>query len=293
MDDWDNFRFILALERGKTVRGAAQLLGVNHSTVSRKLAWLNQSQGAVLFERTPSGYQISELGRRWLDTAEQIEALTLTADRKNRALASPALSGKVSLSASAPIAQFLLSDALPEFIRRYPKIELCLDATEQNVNLDRSEADIVVRSSNSPPEHLVGRRMFPYWVCYYATHEYFASTQPENFCWIGGAQDEQKPAWVAQSPYPNAPVTVRTTGYQMRFLALTSGMGLSRAACFMADGHPGLRRLPGAKPFEGMDLWVLTHPDLRHSPRIQALMTFLAQTLMDQKALIQGQQYQE
>lgn len=287
MKDWDTYRFILALERSKTLRGAAEQLGVNHSTVSRKLAWLNSCQSEPLFERHQKSYQITEYGRHWLETAEHIETLALSAERKQRAR-SQELSGKVSLSVSPPIAQYMLGEALSTFSQHYPNIELTIDASEINVDLDRSEVDVVVRTTNDPPEHLVGRRLFPYAVCYYAQKDYFYRTPSENLNWIGTDTDPKHPDWVKGTPYPDAPVTVRTTGYQMRFLALATGMGLSRGACFMADGHPDLLRLPQSEPFLTMELWILTHPDLRDSPRIKAVMTYLVEAIEAKKALIQG-----
>ena len=292
MNDWDDYRFILALERSGSVRGAAELLGVNHSTVSRKLTWLNQRQGEPLFERTPKGYQITDSGRMWLKAAEDMEAIVLSSQRKYRGRQDAQLSGRVSLSVSIPIAQYLLADALPQFAQDYPGIELCIDASELNVDLDRSEADVVLRSTNSPPEHLVGRRLFPYGVSYYAHRDYLAQTNMEDYTWIGTEADDTFPPWLEQSPYPHAPVTTRTTGYHMRFLALTAKLGLSRGACFMADNHPELVRLPGAEVFTHLDFWILTHPDLRQSPRVRAVMDFLNQCMTEKKDLILGQRPQ-
>ena len=288
MKDWDDYRFILALERSGTVRGAAELLGVNHSTVSRKLAWLNTRRLAPVFERTPKGYQLTEYGRPLLKAAEEIEAIALSSERKQRAADNVDLSGSVSLSVSIPIAQYLLADSLPEFAKAFPGIELCIDASELNVDLDRSEADVVIRSTNNPPEHLVGRRLFPYAVSYYAHRDYLAETQMEDYVWIGTGGDETFPSWLKTSPYPHAPVTTRTTGYHMRYLALTSKLGLSRGACFMADTNADLVRLPGAGLFSHLDFWILTHPDLRQSPRVRAVMDFLHATMTAKKGLIQG-----
>lgn len=289
MKDWDDYRFILALARQKSLRGAAKALGVNHSTVSRKLSWLNQSAGNDLFEKTPLGYQVTSLGQQWLKTAEEMEVLTLSAERKQRALTDTELSGKVSLSLSNPIAEYILPEAFNTFNQEFPNIELCIDATEAVVNLDRSEADVVVRSAQNPPDHLVGRRLFPYSVCYYANRDYFHGTSEDNFTWIGSESDPKHPQWIEQSPFPNKPVKTRTTGYHSRYLALCAGMGLARAACFMADQNPALMRLPGASPFPTMDFWVLTHPDLRDSPRIRAVMNYLTEAMRKKQSLIQGE----
>ena len=289
MKDWDDYRFILALERSGSVRGAAELLGVNHSTVSRKLSWLNHKHVTPLFERIPNGYQITEFGRPWLKAAEEMEFIVLSAERKQRAHKEIGLAGRVSISVSIPIAEYLLSERLASFAQVYPNIELCIDASELNVDLDKSEADVVIRTTNNPPEHLVGRRLFPYAVSYYGHKDYLAETAMEDYVWIGPQDDDMFPDWVKQSPYPHAPIAVRTTGYHMRFLALTSKMGIARAACFMADSNPNLVRLQKDNYFFTLDYWILTHPDLRDSPRIRAVMAFLTDALNDKKALIMGE----
>lgn len=265
------------------------MLGVNHSTVSRKLAWLNEKHASPLFERNTKGYQISNFGRPWLKAAEEMEAIVLSSERRQRAQDNAELCGDVSLSVSIPIADYLLRDHLPHFNTLYPHINLCIDASELNVDLDKSEADVVIRSTNNPPEHLVGRRLFPYAVGYYGHKDYLNNTEMEDYTWIGTPQDKTFPEWVEVSPYPHAPVKVRTTGYHMRFLALTSKMGIARAACFMADCHPELTRLPNSETFMTLDFWVLTHPDLRYSPRVKAVMEFLIGALNDKKPLISGQ----
>lgn len=290
MMDWDDYRFILALERAGTIRGAAKSLGVDHSTVSRKLAWLNSKSPAPVFERFARGYQITDSGRLLLEAAMDMEAIALSADRQLRANNHEALSGKVTLSVSQPIAQYLLFDYLSGFATRFPDIELCLDASEATVDLDKSEADLVIRTGNNPLEHLVGRRVFPYFVGYYAHRDYLAQTPMEDYVWVGTQQDETFPEWVKASPFPHAPVKVRTTGYHTRFVALQAKMGLARAACFMADTHPELVRLRGTEPFPTLDFWVLTHPDLRQSPRIRAVMDDLVQVLRDKRDLIKGRQ---
>lgn len=262
-------------------------LGVNHATVSRKLAWLNATYGQNVFDKTPGGYAVSEFGQHLVSAAEDIEAITLSADRVRRSW-DPTLAGRVTLSVSVPIARYLLADCLPDFVQRYPKIQLVLHASERQIDLDRSEADVVVRTTDAPPQHLVGRRLFPYAVCYYATQSYLAQTPEDQRRWIGTASDAPVPVWAQESPFPHISIGLRASGYELRHQALLAGLGMARGACFMADQEQSLVRLPDAQPFDGLDFWVLTHPDLRASPRIKATMRFLIEVLDRKKDLIQG-----
>ena len=97
MHNWDDYRLILAMDRAGTVRGAAQRLGINHATVSRRLAQLQANGAPTIFERTTGGYQATSTGRLLVQAAEQIETITLATERQRRARVSE-LAGKIRLS---------------------------------------------------------------------------------------------------------------------------------------------------------------------------------------------------
>ena len=287
MTDWDNYRFVLAMHRAGTLRGAAEYLNVNHSTVSRRLAALNRHHGKEVFEKVPGGYQATTLGYQLVAAAEDIEAITIDAERRQLA-SQTEYAGPINLSVGLPIVQYLLMDAIAEFAQLYPQIQLNIDTSSSMRDLDRSEADIVIRSSPNPPEHLVGRRLFPYMLCYYANRDYLANTSEEDLCWLGKLTDAENHEIVSNSSFPDVPIGIRTEDNQMRHNAIEAGWGLGRSACFMADHVPSLMRLPGAKPFPHMDLWILTHPDYRDTPRIKACMQFFADAMHAQRDRIQG-----
>ncbi len=287
MQDWDHFRLILALHRAGTVRAAAGLLGVNHATVSRHLAHINTKYEQPIFERVAGGYKATYLGKQLIDAAKKMEDISFSVTRQDRA-AEPEISGPITLSLPKPIAQFLLADALVAFTQQHPKVELTLETSYQFVNLDRSEADIVVRGTNYPPEHLVGRRLFPYALCYYCGVDYLASTPKNARKWLSFSPRAEAVKWVAHSPYPSAPMGMQVDDLTFLHNAAIAGHGMIRAACYMADPEPELKRLPGSAPSPAADLWVLTHPDLRDTPKIKALMRFLAETLTSKQDLIEG-----
>ncbi|MEP5407705.1 MAG: LysR family transcriptional regulator, partial [Parasphingorhabdus sp.] len=166
MDNWDDYRFILALDREATVRGAAQLLGVTHSTVSRRFAVINARFEKPVMERVAGGYRKTDFGQKLVAAAEQMEAINFAADRQRRA-AETELAGPITLSIPDVLGQYLLLDDLATFCSKYPGIKLSIQSNNQFADLDRSEADIVVRGTKKPPEHFVGRRLFPYALSYY------------------------------------------------------------------------------------------------------------------------------
>ncbi len=288
MTDWDDYRLILALARFGTLRAAAEAMGVTHTTVSRRLATLQDSRG-LLFEKTATGYAPTALGDAMIDIAKGIEQLTFKGARHQKAF-DQAISGEVKLSLPEAIAQYLLLDDLVEFSQHHPAIKLNVETSYAFVDLDRSEADIVVRGAAEPPDHLIGRRLFPNCVTYFANRDYLANTPKDELRWIAPAADGPWPDWLETSPFPDAPVALVLDDITARHRALVKGLGLGRGACFMADPEPGLIRLTDHAPIPQQDIWVLTHPDLRHTPRIRLVMDFIIAAMLKKRDLVLGNQ---
>lgn len=283
MTNWDDFRLVLALARTGAIRAAGAELGVNHATVSRRLAELTRRRGGAVFERKAGRYEVTVLGAPLLEAAERMEAAWLDSERRLRA-ASPDMAGPVTLSAPDAIARLILLEPLSVFARTHPDITLTLKGSYAYADLDRSDADIVIRGAAAPDPHLVGRRLFPYALGYYCAQTYLEKTAPGDRRWIV----RRTPApWIAQSPYPDAPVGYVIDDIDLLHEAAARGQGMIRGACYIAESDERLVRLPGSDidPFE--DLWVLTHPDLRAAPRIKAVMALLTDALLKARPLIE------
>lgn len=287
MENWENYRLVLALHRAGTIRGAAAALNVNHATVSRRLTQMNSQSHLPLFEKVTGGYRATELGLTLVAAGEKIEMITVVSDRRSRAI-SANLSGKVRVSMGEPIAQYLLQEELMSFAKTHPKIDLLIETSVSLVDLDQSEADIVVRATRAPPDHLVGRRLFPFYLCNYASPDYLTTTTFAERHWLKYSKSSAVLDWIQASSHPDAPVALSSDDLVFLLKAARSGHGMIRTACYMADPDPDLVRLPGAKVTEGQDLWILTHPDMRRTKRIQHLMSYLAAALEDKRDLIQG-----
>ena len=286
MSDWDDYRLILALARTGTLRAAANDLEMTHTTVSRRLAVIEDARGQ-LFEKQSGGYRPTPLGDALSDVAGRMESLTQAGARYERALEQD-LSGVVTLSLPEPVAQYLLLEDLFNLTEAFQNIELRVNTSTRFVDLDRLEADVVVRGTQQPPEHLVGRRLFPNYITYYGNREYLASTPPDQLRWIAPTSAGTWPDWLETSPYPDAPVALLSDDIVTRHKALVDGLGLARGACFMADPAPELVRLTDQAPIKQQDFWVLTHPDWRHTPRVRAVMDFMVQAMKAKEDLVLG-----
>ncbi|WP_105189926.1 LysR family transcriptional regulator [Pseudoalteromonas sp. T1lg48] len=287
MEDWDAYRLILAIHRGKTLRNAAKIMAVNHSTVARRLAQLNHSHGYTLVESTPSGYALTLAGQTLLHTAQQVEALVL-ADRHAQRAKHLDHSGQITLSLPPAIAQYLLLEDLAAFIKRYPNIRLVMQCSYHIADIDNCEADIVIRVANAPSEHLVGHRAGAVYVNYYAQEQYLTNTASEHYSWLVSSADDAHTLWIKQSPFPHAPVGLVIDDLIVRHEAAHTGLGLIRGACYIADTMEQLKVVGDPEPLEFAQIWLLTHPTLIEVPRIKLLMAELYTLLRQRHNQLKG-----
>ena len=287
MNDWNDYALILALHRTGTLRGAAISLGTTHTTVARRLALMQKQRNAEVFEKIPGGYRATSYGEYLVATAKKVEDVILVSERFSNS-DSNSLSGPITLSLGEPMSQFLLVEELGEFSKRYPKIQLRIKSSTAFADLDKGDADVVIRGADTLPEHLIGRRLCKLGLCFYAHKNYCSEVPESEWRWIAPIENELWPHWLAESPFPDVPIGILFDDIISRYHAINKGVGMGRAACFMGDTNPNLIRLPGSEPILKYDIWVLTHPDLHQQPKVKLLMQFLIDALLDKKGLIEG-----
>lgn len=286
--DWNDYRLILEITRAQSVRGAARTLGVSHATVSRRLAYLNSRAEGPFIYKSPSGMWPTQIGSDVAEAAEQMERMVNRAKRRQH-VAKKALAGPLRVSIPELVLRYVLIDKITEFNNRYPEIDLILEGTDTLIDLDKAEADLVVRVSDTPPEHWVGRRLFRYALSLYAHKDYLRETAEADLCWIAPPGDISRWSdWIAQTPYPNAKIGLTIVDIAGRFQAMKQGLGMARAACFMADPDPDLVRLQDAPVEMVEEFWVLCHPDTAKNPKIQAAIAFFSDAISAKRDLLEG-----
>lgn len=289
--DWDDLRTFLAVAQEGTIRGAAKVLKVNHSTVSRRINAFEDQLQVRLFERQPTGYVLTPAGEDVLGSAqsvkEHIDGLqrrVLGQDTK--------LTGPLRVTLPDVLAIKLLAPNFAEFAANYPGIELEVNVSYETMNLSKREADIAIRITDKPPETLVGRRVAQYSNCCYASPAYLEShdlrAAPRDANWIGWTDELTSPKWVIESEFPDMPVRYRFPNLLMQLEAARAGMGVAKIPCFLGDPDPGVIRVSGTEPEPSWTVWLLTHEDLRHTARIRAFMEFMADAFAKHKPLLEG-----
>lgn len=289
MHDWDDIRYFLAVARTGTLSGAATALGVNHSTVFRRVNQLEARFGARLFERHREGYTLTTVGETMRLSAEKIEEEVQTLDRQVTG-EDVRLTGSVRLTAPDDIAATLLPDRLRAFREAFPGILLELVIADRFLNLSRRDADVALRPSRDPGDTLFGRRLSGVAVAVYRRHDAFnEETALQEAPVVSGDESlahTDSVKWTEANAKER--IVLRANTMAARLYAVRAGVGIGALPCFSADPDPMLARVTPPVPEMENELWLLTHPDLRHTARIRVVMEFLADSLARDKGLLEG-----
>lgn len=291
--DWDDLRYVLAISRAAGLNPAAKALGVNASSVYRRLEAMEQRLSVRLFERLRSGYRLTEAGEALAEAAQRMETEALAVER--RVLGTDVkLEGHLRLSTSEALAFYVLPPQLAEFRALYPGVTLDVSVNNQLVDLTRRDADVVIRVTAEPPAHLVGRSVGAIGFASYATPAYLdrrgrgrALAEYEWIGFDGSLSRIRQQLWLGER-VPPARQMLRFDSFGAAHAATVAGVACGALPCFAADGDPRLERLAQTYVVPGVDVWVLTHPDLRRSARVRACLQFFGSRLAAQAPRLLG-----
>ncbi len=274
---WDDLRHVLALARDRTLSKASDRVGATHTTVGRRLKAIEADLGVRLFDQTPEGYVPTAAGQEVVEVAERVELELLGLEA--RVVGGDArLQGKLRV-ATLDLLFRRFAPAFRSFIARYPLVELTVTASDTEVSLTRREADVALRLTNTPPEHLVGRRLGQVEFAVYASTDLAARVGPgatyADFPWLHW-DERLNPRWLDQWLATNAPgaaIAVRVDFSSLSlFDAVRAGLGVHFLPCVEGDADPSLVRIGPPEGASVRGLWLLTLPELRHTSRVRAFL---------------------
>lgn len=285
--DWNLLKVFLAVAHHGSLSGAATGLGVNHSTIFRRLNAFEQDIGGKLFERINNHYELTSLGHELLILAQDIEN---SFDSIDRYLVGKDFQPKGVVKITAPnnIAYRYLPRYLAEFNRLYPDIHIELLVSNQTFNMSNRQADIAVRATPSPPDYLIGRQVASLKWSVFASKQYQAAFGlPEvfedlaNHALIGASGDLSRlPAFRLLDKHFANQIVARVDDLTAMSYVVESGQGL---AFLPEDQHrPELIKLFDVSGSPQSQLWLLTHPDLRNVERIKLVMQYLTTVLSNE-----------
>ena len=291
--NWDEFRLVKSVGDAHSLVGAAETLGLNHSTVFRRLGAVEKTIGARLFERSRSGYQPTAAGEEMIELATRMSE-SITDFERRVAGRDVKPSGDLRVTMVDTIAITLMPPIFVQFRQMYPDVRLDIIMATLQLNLSRREADVAIRATNEPPDTLIGRRIAAIRWAIYSSPELkarYGASLIENAPWVGFA-DGFGPAsvkrWLEKNIGDKRQICRANSLMGMaQFIALGGGAGI--LPCFVAESHGQIQRCGPALPDLDINLWILTHADLRHSAKVRAFMDFAGNELARMRRVIEGE----
>jgi len=282
MLDWDDIRYFLAVARGGSVRAAAGRLGVNHTTVLRRIAQLEDRLGSHLFERLPAGYRLTAAGEEVVELAEQMEASSNRLETRVFGR-DQSVSGLLRVTLPPPLAAHLLMPDFAEFVRLHPGIEMEILPSGALANLTNREADVAIRvvyDRQDLPLNLHGQKgpdLFGgFYVAASRLGEWHTGGPDPKWIAVNGSGI---PAWAREGEVPTAGAAFTTTDFDAQLAAVRHGIGITALPCFVGDADPLLARVPGTGQHLYGPVWLLTQGETRKTKRVRLFTEFVSRRL--------------
>ncbi|QRX83181.1 LysR family transcriptional regulator [Glaciimonas sp. PAMC28666] len=295
--DWDNLRVFLELTRSQGLVDAAKKLGVDHSTVSRRMRRFEEQVGSQLFERNNQGYTLTAEGHRLIEYAEQVES-TVYAAAEELSGHNRLLSGQVRLGATEGFGTFVLAPHLAHFCARHPHISVDLLPVPRFVNLSKREADISVTLERPQSGNFVMTKLTDYLLKVYATPAYLAAhpaiSSMEDLAahpFIGYVDDL---VFTEQLRYkenvaPSAFRAFRSTSVIAQYTAARRGQGLAILPCFLAQQSNDLVPVLDGQVDIQRTFWLVAAAETRNVARVAALWTYLRDVMEPNRPFLMGE----
>ena len=279
-----DLEIVLALTRTGTLAGAGERLGVDASTVFRSLRRIERGLGQRLFERSRAGYQASEMAQVLAEHAEQVET-RLEQARSAVQLTPEQVSGTVRITTTDTILHGLIVPALRSLATHHPLLAYELHAGNELTSLTRREADIAVRATKHPPQHLIGKRVGPIRVALYAGKtsgiRRYQDVEAGKAAWIApdDALPEHPSVLWRKRHHPKVAPRFRVNSILTVMELVAAGMGVGVLPVFLAQPRKDLIALTDVIDECQTELWLLTHSESRHLRRVSTVFRHLSEQL--------------
>ena len=300
MLDWDNLRVFLELTRSQGLVDAAKKLGIDHSTVSRRIKRFEEQVGSQLFDRNNHGYTLTADGYRLVEYAERIESTVYAATEElgdhNRLL-----SGQVRLGATEGFGTFVLAPHIAHFCARNPHISVDMLPMPRFVNLSKREADISVTIERPLSGNYVVTKLADYALKLYATQSYLETHAPirsvadlEQHPFIGYIDDLvfSEELRYKDTIAPEAFRAFRSTSVVAQYTAARSGQALAILPCFLAQQCDDLVPVLDQQVEIMRSFWLVAASEQRHVARVSALWSYLRECIEPNRDFLLGKSRQ-
>jgi molybdate transport repressor ModE-like protein len=299
--NWDDLRYFLAVARTQTASAAAKRLGVDHTTVARRIRELEASLDTVLFEKSRSGgFALTSEGQRLLAYADAIETTVQSASEQFKGGAH-SLSGHVRVGSTEGFGSFFLAPQLARFAQAHPDISIDLLPVPHFVSLSKREADIAILLERPERGQYVHTKLCDYRLRLYGTPAYIEkhaipekSADLREHAFLNYVTDLvfSMELLYLDRAIPNAKANFCTTSIVAQYHAALQGTALAILPCFMAEPDPRLVAILPEQISVTRQFWLCCREDLRKLRRIAALWDYLREAAAMNQPLLMGERAQ-
>ena len=290
--DWNDLRTFLAVYRAGGVAKAARTLRVDKATVSRRLAALEETAGARLFDRTPAGLLPTKAAARVLESAESAEGHVIRFDREVRG-ADRRVEGLVRVTSGELLGPMFIVPSLGAFYRAHPLVRVDVQVDTRTADLARRESDLAVRLYRPKGDALIVRPLGSHTIALYGAASYVREHGiPRGVAELGRhtfiaydetMRDMPEARWLAE--HADSPrITFASNSSRALLDACVAGLGIALLPSYAAAYHPNLVELAIDVPMPSRELWLVTHRDVVKVARVRALSTFLVDLFKTESA---------
>lgn len=276
MYDWDDLRVFLALVRAGSLSAAARDLGVEHTTVARRVDALERDLGVALFERLPRAWRTTPEGAAIAERAEAVEREALAVARA--ADAGSAAPMRLRLSAPPVVASAFLTARLAPLLAAHPELRLDLVGEAATVSLARREADLALRLSRPSEADVIARRVGLLRFALWAAPAHLAGRTSADWRWCGyddALAHLPQERWLERRR-GGRPLAFRANDLASLHAAAAAGIGVALLPHVLAADDPRLEHLEEA-PEATREIWLAVHPDLARAPRARLVIDHLVE----------------
>lgn len=297
MLDWNDLRYLIEVARAGSTSGAARNLGVNQTTVARRIDTLEHALGTELFERRPSGYQLTERGKAAVSAAERLEveaaAFEAMASRWRREL-----SGSIRLTLTETTATHLLSGFISQLRKAHPGLQVELVVEDRKLDIVKGEADIAIRVGSNPKQpSLIARRLPDSCWSVYCSRAYARMhgvpkslgdlTHHPLIFGEGALAKNPGMAWLRRHA-PGAEVACRCNTLQNLYALIKDGVGVSIMPCLVGEADKTLLRCISPPAELRSQVWLLYHESLRRMPHVRVFIDALVTEIERRRPQLTG-----
>jgi DNA-binding transcriptional LysR family regulator len=293
MHNWDDLRVFLALARHSTYQSASEYLGLDPTTIARRVARLETALKCTLLARGPAGHTLTATGQRLLEAANQVESAN---ELVTNSVGTQATAGRVRISTSEGFGGSILSPALPSLLQQRPRVDIELVANPGFLSPAIREVDLAITLAPPKDKRLTVERLTDYRLALYASKEYLkrfdtpkATADLQHHTLVGYIDDllYSNELRYLDEIHPNLEPSISSSSIRAQYEIVRAGSGIAVLPCFMTEGRgSNLERVLPQQVLITRSFWISFRRDSQQMTRIRLVRNWVRDTVVANRALL-------